>query len=151
MSEKRIGIFGQLFPPKPTWTTADVPDQAGKVVIVTGGSGGIGQETARVSEHPTIVYCLLLTTNVCYLKVLLSKGAKVYIAARSQEKSQKAIDELKKETGNEAVFFLKLDLTDLVAIKTAAEEFIGKESELHGLYNNAYVPHTLSVAKCSMF
>ena len=75
--------------------------------------------------------------------MLLSKGAKVYIAARSQEKSQKAIDELKKETGKESVFFLKLDLTDLVAIKAAAEEFIGKESELHGLYNNAYVPRVL--------
>jgi len=69
--------------------------------------------------------------------VLLSKGAKVYLLARSQEKSQTAIDELKKETGKESVFFLKLDLTDLVSIKTAAEEFIGKESELHGLYNNA--------------
>jgi hypothetical protein len=49
MSEKRIGVFSQLFPPKLTWAAADVPDQAGKVVIVTGGSGGIGQETARVS------------------------------------------------------------------------------------------------------
>lgn len=121
MSEKRIGIFSQIFPPKPTWTTADVPDQAGKVVIITGGSGGIGQETARV---------------------LLSKGAKVYIAARSQEKSQKAIDELKKETGNESVFFLKLDLSDLFAIKAAAEEFVDKESELHVLYNNAGVMYT---------
>jgi retinol dehydrogenase-12 len=65
----------------------------------------------------------------------------VYIAARSQEKSQKAIDELKKETGNESVFFLKLDLSDLFAIKAAAEEFVDKESELHVLYNNAYVPH----------
>jgi retinol dehydrogenase 12 len=52
------------------------------------------------------------------------------------------MDELKKETGNESVLFLKLDLTDLVAIKAAAEEFIGKETELHGLYNNAYVPST---------
>jgi retinol dehydrogenase-12 len=83
--------------------------------------------------------------------VLLSKGAKVYIAARSQEKSQKAIDELKQETGKESVFFLKLDLTDLVAIKVAAEAFVDKESELHGLYNNAYVPRTLSVAKNSTF
>jgi NAD(P)-dependent dehydrogenase (short-subunit alcohol dehydrogenase family) len=78
--------------------------------------------------------------------VLLSKGAKVYIAARSQEKSQKAIDELK-ETGKESVSFLKLDLADLVSIKAAAEEFIGKESELHGLYNNAYVPHTFLLGK----
>ena len=73
----------------------------------------------------------------------------MYIAARSQEKSQKVIDELKEETGKESVFFLKLDLTDLVAIKAAAEEFIGKESELHGLYNNAYVPRVLCVTKNS--
>ena len=69
----------------------------------------------------------------------------MYIAARSQEKTQKVIDELKEETGKESVFFLKLDLTDLVTIKAAAEEFIGKESELHGLYNNAYVPRVHSV------
>jgi retinol dehydrogenase 12 len=68
---------------------------------------------------------------------LLSKGARVYIAARSEEKSQRAIEELKRETGNESVFFLKLDLADLVSVKAAAEEFVGKESELHTLYNNA--------------
>ena len=51
MSEKRVGILGQFFPPKPTWTAAEVPDQTGKTVIVTGGNGGIGRETARVSFH----------------------------------------------------------------------------------------------------
>jgi NAD(P)-dependent dehydrogenase (short-subunit alcohol dehydrogenase family) len=121
MSEKRIGLFSQLLPPKPTWTAADVPDQAGKTVIITGGSGGIGKETARV---------------------LLSKGAKVYILARSEEKSQQTIEELKKETGKDSVLFIKIDLTDLVSIKTAAEEFVGKESELHTLYNNAGVMST---------
>ncbi len=68
--------------------------------------------------------------------MLLSRGAKVYIATRSGEKSQRAIDELKQETGKESIFFLKLDLSDLVAVKAAAEEFIKKESELHTLYNN---------------
>jgi NAD(P)-dependent dehydrogenase (short-subunit alcohol dehydrogenase family) len=68
--------------------------------------------------------------------VLLSKGAKVYIATRSGEKSQAAIDELKNETGNESVFFLKVDLSDLVSVKAAAEEFVKKESGLHTLYNN---------------
>lgn len=48
MSETRIGFFSQLFPPKPTWTAADVPDQTGRTVIVTGGNGGIGKETSRV-------------------------------------------------------------------------------------------------------
>ena len=51
MSEKNVGSFGQMFPPKPTWTAVDVPDQTGKTVIVTGGNGGIGRETARVRLH----------------------------------------------------------------------------------------------------
>ena len=75
----------------------------------------------------------------------------MYIAARSEEKSRKAIDELKTKTGNEAVFFLKLDLTDFISIKAAAKEFIGKESKLHGLYNNAYVPRMRSTAKNATF
>jgi len=118
MSQKRIGILSQFFPPKPTWTAADVPDQTGKIVIVTGGNSGIGKETA---------------------KVLLSKGAKVYIATRSAEKSQKAIDELKAETGKDDIHFLKLDLSDLVAIKATAQDFISKEAELHTLYNSGGV------------
>ena len=68
--------------------------------------------------------------------MLLSKGARVYIATRSEEKSQKAIEELKKETGKDGIFFLKLDLADLASVKAAAEEYIGKETELHTLYNN---------------
>ena len=68
--------------------------------------------------------------------MLLSKGARVYIATRSEEKSQKVIEELKTETGKDSIFFLKLDLADLVSIKTAASEYISKETELHTLYNN---------------
>ncbi|KAH9019173.1 NAD(P)-binding protein, partial [Lactarius pseudohatsudake] len=88
MAEKHIGTIGQFFPPKPTWTTADVPDQTGKTVIVTGGNGGIGKETARV---------------------LLLKGARVYIATRKGQ-------------------HLLPDLADLVSIKAAAEEYISKKS-----------------------
>ena len=60
----------------------------------------------------------------------------MYIATRSEEKSQKAIEELKKETGKDSIFFLKLDLSDLVSVKAAAQEYIAKETELHTLYNN---------------
>ncbi|KAI0319443.1 NAD-P-binding protein [Amylostereum chailletii] len=118
MSEKRIGIFSQFFPPKPTWTAKDVPDMTGRKVIITGGNAGIGKETA---------------------KALLSKGATVYIASRSAEKSNAAIAELKKETGSSDAHFLQLDLADLQSVKKAAQEYQSKETQLHVLFNNGGV------------
>lgn len=92
---------GVLFPGKPTWSADYLPDLSSKVVIVTGGNTGIGRETA---------------------KRLLMKNAKVYLAARSKEKAERAIEELHEETGKTALF-LQLDLSDLNAVKKAAEEF----------------------------
>ena len=60
----------------------------------------------------------------------------MYIANRSADKAQAAIDELKGSTGKESIFFLELNLADLDSVKTAADEFIRKEPALHTLYNN---------------
>jgi len=114
---KLYTIFTQLFPPKSKYSVEEVPDLSGKVIIVTGANTGLGKEIA---------------------KNLLAHNAKVYIAARSQEKTEAAIKDLKEETGKEAVW-LKLDLSDLNAVKSSAEEFLSKENELHILYNNAGV------------
>jgi retinol dehydrogenase-12 len=68
--------------------------------------------------------------------VLLSKGAKVYITTRSEEDGKRAVEALKESASKDSVFFIKLNLADLLSVKTAAEEFISKESELHTLYNS---------------
>jgi retinol dehydrogenase-12 len=62
---------------------------------------------------------LSLVDNV---QALLQHNAKVYIAARNAEKAKQAVDDLKKETGKEALV-LQLDLSNLHSIKAAAEEF----------------------------
>ncbi|KAI0731863.1 NAD-P-binding protein [Fomitopsis betulina] len=104
-----------MFPPPPKWTTEEMPDLSGLVMIVTGGNDGIGKET---------------------VKALLEHNAKVYMASRNQVKAQAAVDELKRETGREAIF-LRVDLASLKSVRVAAEEFLSKESELHVLFNNA--------------
>ncbi|KAI0052000.1 NAD(P)-binding protein [Auriscalpium vulgare] len=109
--------IAETFPGKPTWDVKEIPDLTGKVVIVTGGNAGVGRET---------------------VKALLQHNAKVYLAARSEERAQEAITALKTDTGKEAIF-LKLDLADLVKVKAAAEEFLSKEEQLHILFLNAGV------------
>jgi len=110
-----LPVLTQFFPPKAKWTQADVPDQTGRVVIVTGGNNGIGKETVRT---------------------LLERNAKVYMASRSKSRAETAIAELKQDTGKEAIF-LELDLSSLESVRKAADEFMSKEPALHVLYNNA--------------
>ncbi|PSR76806.1 hypothetical protein PHLCEN_2v8187 [Hermanssonia centrifuga] len=107
----------QSFPPKPKFSTDQIPDLAGRVVIVTGGNTGIGKET---------------------VKALLEHNAKVYLAARSKSRADAAIADLKATTGKDAIF-LELDLANLASVRRAAEEYLSKEQELHILFNNAGV------------
>ncbi|KDR82946.1 hypothetical protein GALMADRAFT_238637 [Galerina marginata CBS 339.88] len=112
-----FSFLSESFPPKSKFSPNDIPDLSGKVIIVTGANTGVGKETA---------------------KALLQHNAKVYLAGRSQEKVQQAINDLKAQTGKEGIP-LKLDLADLKSIKASVEEFQSKEKELHILFNNAGV------------
>ncbi|KAJ4477262.1 NAD-P-binding protein [Lentinula aciculospora] len=115
----RIGSFSEKWPPKPTWKAPDdVPDLTGKIFLVTGGNVGIGRETCRV---------------------LVACNAKVYLAARSEERALTAIDDICKSTGKSNIRFLKIDLADLASVRTAADKYISMEQELHVLINNAGV------------
>ncbi|KAG9018075.1 hypothetical protein FRB90_012371 [Tulasnella sp. 427] len=114
-------LLSEVFPPKSHFEPErDISDLTGKVVIVTGGNNGIGKET---------------------VKQLLKKNAKVYLAARSQERGEAAIAELQSATGKIA-HFLELDLASLDKTTMSAKEFMSKEKGLHILFNNAGVMKT---------
>lgn len=121
-------IVDQWFPPKPTYTEDSVPRQDGRVFIITGGNSGIGLALA---------------------KLLYPKGAKIYIACRSEERAQAAIQEVIEEykaasSQNEAskgpvgsIIYMHLDLNDLSTIPNSAKFFAERESRLDVLWNNA--------------
>ncbi|KAF8173849.1 NAD-P-binding protein [Mycena galopus ATCC 62051] len=95
----------------------DLVDLHGKVAIVTGGNTGIGYAT---------------------IQMLARKGAKVYMAARSEERALEAIKQLQSENINDgSVHWLKLELSDPRAAQRAANEFLEKETRLDLLINNA--------------
>lgn len=111
--------FSQFFPSQPTFTGADVGSQQGKVFLITGGYSGIGLQLA---------------------KILYQKGGTVYIAGRSPEKAQKAIQQLAPlPSENGKLHFLLLQLDDLSTIKDSADAFKARESKLDVLWNNAGV------------
>jgi NAD(P)-dependent dehydrogenase (short-subunit alcohol dehydrogenase family) len=100
-----------------SFTAADVPDQSGKCVIVTGANTGIGFEAA---------------------KVLAAKGARVLLACRDQGKAEGAMARIRETAPGADVAFLPLDQADLASIRAAAER-AAQEPRLDVLLNNAGV------------
>ena len=100
------------------WSTNDIPDQRGKVAIVTGAAAGIGKEAARA---------------------LAAKGAKVILAVRNLEKGRAAAEDIRKSAPQADVSVRALDLASLASIKAFAEKFLEDESRLDLLIDNAGV------------
>lgn len=113
-----LSMLSQVFPPTSHFSVNDIPDLSGKVIIVTGGYAGIGFWTS---------------------KALLEHNAKVYLAGRDAAKAEKAIADLKRETGGKEALFLKVDLAELKSVKAAGQEFLSKETRLDVLINNGGV------------
>lgn len=106
--------------PAPTLTEENLPEQHGRVHLVTGGYAGVGRQLAAI---------------------LYGKGATVFIAGRSEQKGQEAIRQIKDQHPSSSghLHFLLLDLNDLTTIKPAAENFMSRETRLDVLVNNAGV------------
>ncbi len=104
-----------------TWTTTDIPDQTGRVAVITGANSGLGLETARE---------------------LARKGAAITLAVRNLEKGQVAIDDIRKHAPEAELQLLQLDLSSLDSISTAAAELRTRVDRIDLLINNAGVMYT---------
>lgn len=93
-------------------------DLSGRRALVTGGSGGLGAETARV---------------------LALRGAAVTLTARDVPKGEKKAAEIRSSTGNDAVDVMELELAVPASVEAFARAYRARYDALNLLVNNAGV------------
>ena len=83
------------------WSAADIPDQTGRTVLVTGANSGLGLQTATV---------------------LAERGATVLLACRDPQRGRAALDRVRSGSGGTDATLVPLDLADLSSVRRAADE-----------------------------
>ena len=101
---------------KENWNESNIPDQSGKICIVTGPTSGLGEETTRV---------------------LSRKNATVIMAARNIKKAESVANEILEENKNAKIDIEELDLSSLESVKNFSQLIIKKYKSLDCLINNA--------------
>ena len=105
------------------WTVEDMPDQAGRTILVTGANSGLGLRSAEA---------------------LASRGARVLMGCRNPEKAAVALEAVKKVAADAAPEIVPLDLADLDEVRVCAQRLTDELDQLDVLMNNAGVmaiPH----------
>lgn len=103
------------------WTESSIPDQTGRVALVTGANSGIGLHTARA---------------------LAEKGARVVLGCRTRSKAEAARTEILRSAPNGDVSILDLDVSSLGSVEAASSAFTSQFDRLDLLINNAGVMAT---------
>ena len=100
------------------WTERNIPEQRGRVMIVTGANSGLGWETARA---------------------LAQKGATVILACRNPAKAEDAAARIAALAPSGRAVAMRLDLADLGSVQSFAADFRAAYERLDVLVNNAGV------------
>ena len=90
---------------KENWNESNIPDQSGKVFVVTGTTSGLGEETARV---------------------LSRKNATVIMAVRNIDKAESVANEIHAENKNAKIDIEELDLSSLESISNFSQSIVKK-------------------------
>jgi NAD(P)-dependent dehydrogenase (short-subunit alcohol dehydrogenase family) len=100
------------------WTAADIPDQSGRLAVVTGANSGLGRITSRE---------------------LARAGAHVVMTARDAGRGEEALDAVRADVADAQVELASLDLADLSSVREFARRFADSREGLDILVNNAGV------------
>jgi NAD(P)-dependent dehydrogenase (short-subunit alcohol dehydrogenase family) len=109
------------------WSARDIPDQHGRLAVVTGANSGLGKSAARE---------------------LGAAGATVIIAARNTEKGEQAAADIRRDVPSADVSVQRLDLADLASVRSFAQALAAAHDRVDLLINNAGVmapPRRLTV------
>ena len=101
---------------KENWNESNIPDQSGKIFIVTGPTSGLGKES---------------------IKVLVRKNATIIMAARNIKKSNSIKKEILAENKNAKIDIQELDLSSLESVNNFSISINKKYKALDCLINNA--------------
>lgn len=100
----------------PLWTTADIPDQTGRLAVVTGANSGLGFEIASA---------------------LAAAGAQTILACRNEAKAADAAKSIRDRNPRSIVEVRTLDLADLASVAAFTDRLLADGRPLDLLVNNA--------------
>ncbi|MEW5536313.1 oxidoreductase [Streptomyces cyaneofuscatus] len=104
--------------PKQPWTVERIPDQSGRVAVVTGANSGLGLATARA---------------------LARRGGRVILAVRDEGRGRRAVADITAGQPGAELEVRRLDLADLDSVRAFSDALHADRPRLDLLVNNAGV------------
>ncbi|KAH7129036.1 hypothetical protein EDB81DRAFT_906842 [Dactylonectria macrodidyma] len=95
----------------------DIPPLTNKVILITGGTAGLGKQSL--------------------LELAKHGPGHLWLAARNVAKAQQTVDEVEESVPSVRISILELDLGSLQSVQRAASRFLESSSRLDVLLNNA--------------
>jgi NAD(P)-dependent dehydrogenase (short-subunit alcohol dehydrogenase family) len=95
---------------------SNLGNMTGRTAVITGGNAGIGKATAEA---------------------LAGLGAQIVITSRNPERGRRAVEEIRRKSGNGKIESVTLDLASLASVRRCADELTQRLEAIHVVDLNA--------------